>query len=253
MPREWHPLRLFVDEDDRRHPTILFWLFFIPFMAIVVAGCYAVLNRTAEQTRVAAALTGTPALTAADTSTPAATSTPQPPTGEPTPTQYVYDDPSGWEFVERTDPSGTTYLDLQDWQREQVWHAFEEFWNLYNHNEGGLPDWEAIEPYIAGTFVDFVLGEYGRAEETGRYVYLVERLEDIPHRALVLESPEPGNVRVRAILVMERSYQVEYRDVDTGMILEDGKWLPYAAWEFTMAFQTDRWVVEEETHEVFQE
>ena len=30
MPREWHPLRFFVREDGRQHPTILFWLFLVP-------------------------------------------------------------------------------------------------------------------------------------------------------------------------------------------------------------------------------
>ena len=253
MPREWHPLRLFVRENGRPYPTILFWLFFVPLLAIIVAGCYAVLNRRAEQTRVAAALTRTPTAPATETSAPASTSTPEPPTGEPTATGYVYDDPSGWEFVERTDPTGTTHLDLQDWQKEQVWHAFEEFWNLYNHNESGLPEWEVIEPYIAGLFVDFARGDYDSALDRGRYIYLVERLQDIPHRAMVLESSEAGDVKVRVILVMDRSYQVQYRDVDTGAIVEEGKWLPYATWTFVMSFRDGRWVIEQESHELFAE
>jgi len=253
MPRDWHPLRFFVREDGRRYPTILFWLFFVPLLALVIAGCYAALNRRAEQTRVAAALTGTPTATATETPAPAPTHTPGPPTGESTPTEYVYDDPSDWEFIERTDPTGTTYLDLEDWQKEQVWHAFEEFWNLYNHNEGGLPDWEAIEPYIAGSFIDFVRGDYDSALETGRYIYLVERLADIPHRAMILESSGPEGVKVKVILVMERSYQVQYRDVATGAIAEEGKWLPYRTWNFTMSFRNGRWVIEQESHEPFAE
>lgn len=253
MPRDWHPLRFFVREDGRRHPTILFWLFFVPVFTIVVAGCYAVLNRRAEQTRVAAALTKTPTAASMETSVPVATSTPGAPTGEPTATPFVYDDPSGWEFIERTDPTGKKYLDLQDWQKAQVWHAFEEFWNLYNHNESGLPDWEAVEAYVTGSFVEFVRGDYDRAQETGRYIYLAERLEDIPHRAMVLQSAGPRDVKVKIILVMERSYQVQYRDVGTGVILEQGKWLPYATWNFIMSYQDGRWVIEEESHELFPE
>src|SRR3990172_6767637 len=156
MPRDWHPLRLFVREDGRRYPTILFWLFLVPLLALVIAGCYAVLNRRAEQTRVAAALTGTPTATATEAPAPAPTHTPGPPTGEPTPTEYVYDDPSDWEFIERTDPAGTTYLDLQDWQKEQVWHAFEAYWDLWYRSEDGLTPYEEVEAYIAGSFAEGV-------------------------------------------------------------------------------------------------
>jgi len=251
MPRDWHPLRFFVREDGRRHPTILFWLFFVPVGIILIAGGCAVLNRRAELTRVAAALTGTP--TPAETVLPTATVTPRSPTLESTATPFVYDDPSDWEFVERTDPTGKKYLDLQDWQREQVWHAFEEFWNLYNHNERGLAHWEAIEPYVTGSFVEFVRGDYDRALETGRYIYLVERLQDIPHRAMVLESPGPADVKIKIVLVMERSYQVQYRDVATGAILEEGKWLPYATWTFILSYQDGLWVIEQESHELFPE
>lgn len=251
MPRGWHPLRFFVREDGRPYPTTLFWLFFVPVFIILLAGGCALLNRQAEQTRVAAALTGTPPV--AETEVLRVTATPRSPTPVSTATQFVYDDPSGWEFVERADPTGKKYLDLQDWQREQVWHAFEEFWNLYNHNEGGLPDWEAIEPHITGSFVEFVRGEFDRALENGRYIYLVERLEDIPHRAMVLESPEPEHVMVKIILVMERSYQVQYRDIATAAILEEGKWLPYSTWSFIMSYRNGLWVIEQESHELFPE
>jgi hypothetical protein len=251
MPRDWHPIRFFVREDGRRYPTILFWLFFVPLLALVIGGCYAVLNRRTEQIRLATALMGTPTPAATETSAPTATSTPGLATGEPTPTEYVYDDPSSWEFVERTDPSGTTYLDLQDWQKEQVWHAFEEFWDIYNRNETGLPSWETLEPYIAGAFVDFARGDYDSALGTGRYIYLVERVEDIPHRAMILGSSGREGVKVKVIFVMERSYQVQYRDVTTGAVVEDGKWLPYQTWNFIMSFRNRRWVIEQENHELF--
>jgi hypothetical protein len=244
-------LRIFVREDGRPYPTILFWLFFVPVLIILLAGGCAVLNRRAEQTRVAGALTGTPP--PAETAAPSASATPRAATLVPTATQFVYDDPGDWEFVERTDPTVKKYLDLQDWQREQVWHAFEEFWNLYNRNEGGLPDWATIEPHIRGSFLELVRGEFDRALESGRYVYLVEKIEDIPHRAMVLESPAPEDVKVKIILVMERSYQVQYRDVATGAVLEEGKWLPYRSWSFIMSFRGGNWVAEEEIHELFPE
>lgn len=251
MPRGWHPLRFFVREDGRPYPTILFWLFLVPLVVILLAGGCAVLNRAAEQTRVAAALTGTPTLV--ETVVPAATATPRSPTPEPTATQFVYDDPSSWEFLERTDPTGKKYLDLQDWQREQVWHAFEEFWNLLYHNESGLPDWAAVEPYVAGSFVDFAQGTYDFAEENGKYLYILESVGDIPHRAVVLDSAEDGDIQVKVILGMERSYQIQYRDPKTGVVLEEGKWLPYKSWSFIMSFQNGHWVIHEEEHELFEQ
>jgi len=251
MPREWHPLRFFVREKGRPYPTILFWLFFVPLLAVVIAGCYAVLNRRAEQTRVAAALTRTPTATATETSVPASASTPELPTAEPTATEFVYDDPSGWEFIERTDPTGSTYLDLQDWQKEQVRHAFEEFWNLLYHNENGLPEWDEVEPYVAGPFVDFARGTFDFADQNGRYLYIVEGIEDIPHRAIVLRSSGDGGVEVGVVLGMERSYQIEYRDPETGQVLEQDKWLPYETWSFVMSFQDGHWVIQEEEHESF--
>ena len=128
MPREWHPLRFFVREDGRPHPTILFWLFLVPMLVIVMAGCYLMADNRARQDATAALLTRTPTLEVA-TMAPTGTLTLPPPTGVPQPTPFVYDNPEGWEFVEKTDPTGKTYLDLQDWQKQQVWHAFTEFWN----------------------------------------------------------------------------------------------------------------------------
>jgi hypothetical protein len=251
MPRDWHPIRFFVREDGRRYPTILFWLFFVPLLALVIGGCYAVLNRRTEQIRLATALTGTPTPAATETSAPTATSTLGLATGEPTPTEYVYDDPSGWGFVERTDPGGTTYLDLQDWQKEQVWHAFDEFWNLLYHNDNGLPAWEQLEPYVAGSFIEFAKGTFDYADQNGKYLYIVEGINDIPHRAIVLRSAGDGGVQVGVILGMDRSYQIQYRDPVTGQVLEQDKWLPYETWSFVMIFKDGHWVIQDEEHEAF--
>jgi hypothetical protein len=248
MPREWHPLRFSVSEDGRRHPTILFWLFLIPLMGIAVAGCYAVLNRRAEQTRVAAVLTGTPTHAATDTSAPGATSTPGPPTGETTPTQYVYDDPSGWEFVERTDPAGTTYLDLQDWQREQVWHAFEEFWNLRYRAEHGMTPIEQILPLVTGRYLEGVQYDYDYAAQNGEYVYLVQPLSDLSH-AMLLDSAEGGTVRVKVLLVSEVGFALERRETSTGQVLSTNERFPYRTWDFMLTFMDGRWVVEDSTAE----
>ena len=122
-----------------------------------------------------------------------------------------------------------------------------------NRSEGGLPDWELIEPYVAGSFVGYVRGDYDHALETGAYIYFLDRLEDIPHRAMVLESSEPGNVKVKVVLVMERSYQLQHRDVRNGAIVEEDRWLPYQSWSFIMGFRDGHWVIEQETHELFQE
>lgn len=251
MPREWHPLRLFVRDDDRRHPTILLWLFFVPLMAIVIAGCYAVLNRRAEQTRAAAALTGTPTLAIADTSTPAATSAPRPPTGEPTPTEYLYDDPSGWEFVERTDPTGKKYLDLQDWQREQIWHAFEEFWNLRYRAEHGMTPIEQILPLVTGRYLEGVHFDYDHAAQNGEYVYLVQPFSELS-RAMLLDSAEGGAVRVKVLLVSEVGFPLERRDASTGQVLSTDERFPYRTWDFMLTFVDGRWVVGDSTAEQLQ-
>jgi hypothetical protein len=253
MPRGWHPLRFFVREDGRLHPTILFWLFLLPGLTVAVAGCYTVLNRRAEQQTAAAALTKTPTPAATETPAPTAIPTARPPTIEPTATAYVYEDPSGWEFVEKTDPTGKKYMDLQDWQKEQVWHAFEEFWDLLYHNADGLPAWEAVEADVTQPFTEFARGTFDYAAVNGEYLYLVEGLEDIPHRAIVLHSASEGDVEVKVVLGMDKSYQVEYRDPQTGSVLEEGKWLPYSSWSFLMTFRSDHWVVKEEQHETFGE
>ena len=253
MPRDWHPLRFFVRDNGRPYPTILLWLFLIPALTIVLAGCFTVLNRRAEQETVEAALTKAPTPTATVTPVPADSATPSAPTVEPTATEFVYDDPSDWEFVEKTDPGGTKYLDLQDWQKEQVWHAFEQFWNLLYHNDQGLPEWETVEPYVTGSFVDFASGSFEFASENGKYLFLVESVEDIPHRAMILHSTDGGKVQVKIVLGMERSYQVQYRDPETGAVLEEGQWLPYSTWSFITSFQDNRWVIEEEEHELFEE
>jgi hypothetical protein len=247
MPREWHPLRFFVSEDGRRHPTILFWLFLIPLMGIAVAGCYAVLNRRAEQTRVAAALTRTPTPAAADTSAPA-TPTPRPPTGEPTLTEYVYDDPSGWEFIERTDPTGKKYLDLQDWQREQIWHAFEEFWDLRYRAEHGMTPIEQILPLVTGRYLEGVQYDYDYAAQNGEYVYLVQPLSDLS-RAMLLDSAEGGTVRVKVLLVSEVGFPLERRETSTGQVLSTNERFPYRTWDFMLTFMDGRWVVEDSTAE----
>ncbi len=253
MPREWRPMRFFVRENGRLYPTILFWLFFIPVLAIVVGGGYVLLNRRAGRATVIAALTKTPSPTATETPAPTETVTPEPQTTQPTATEFVYDDPSDWEFVEKTDPTGKKYMDLQDWQKEQVWHAFGEFWNLLYHNDSGLPNWETVEPYVTGAFTDFARGSFDFAEANGKYLYLVEALEDVPYRAMVLHSTEDGEVKVRIVLGMDRSYQVQYRDPQTGSLIEEGKWLPYSTWSFLMTYQNGRWVIEQEDHKLFEE
>ena len=249
MPRGWHPLRFFVREDGRPYPTILFWLFLVPALIILLAGGCAVLNRAAEQTRVAAALTGTPP--PAETVVPAATATPRSPTPEPTATQFVYDDPSGWEFVERTDPTGKKYLDLQDWQREQVWRAFEEFWNLRYRSEHGITPYEEMAPYVSGQYLEGVQLDYDIAAQNGEYVYLLQPLSDIS-RAVVLETAETGDVKVKVVLVSDVGFLLERRDVATGEVLKTNQRFSYRTWDFTLRFLDGRWVVEDSTAEDLQ-
>jgi hypothetical protein len=252
MPRGWHPLRFFVREDGRLHPTILFWLFLLPGLTVAVAGCYTVLNRRAEQQTAAAALTKTPTPAATETPAPTAIPTARPPTIEPTATAYVYDDPSGWEFVEKTDPTGKKYMDLQDWQKEQVWHAFGEFYTLYNRSDKGLTPYKVIEPYISGTFVSFVRGDYQTAERDGKYLYLEPPLEELD-RGMVLSSSSSGSIVVKVMLTSSKGFPAQYRDNLTGAVLEDGKWLPYTTWSFLLTFKDHQWVVEGESHEMYQQ
>ena len=158
----------------------------------------------ARQEATSALLTRTPTLEIATTA-PTVTLTPRPPTGVPQPTPFVYDDPSGWEFVEKTDPTGKTYLDLQDWQKQQVWHAFNAFWDLLYHNPGGLPDWAEVQPYVAGSFTQFAHGTYDFADQNGKRLYIVEGIEDIPHRAWSCGHPETTECRLLSILGMDQT------------------------------------------------
>ena len=117
MRREYRPLRLFVEEDGKRYPTILFWLFALAGVAILGACSYMVASNWLEDRSVASQLTRTPTVGPPPTDSPAAT---EPSAPEPTATEFVYDDPNTWDFVERYDPiQGKTFLDLQDWQKGQ--------------------------------------------------------------------------------------------------------------------------------------
>jgi hypothetical protein len=244
MPREWHPLRLFVDEDGRRHPTILFWLFSVPVVVIMIVGGCSVLNRREDQTGA----TMTPTSAATEPLVSSLTPTSGLPTGEPTATAFVYDDPSGWEFVERTDPTGKTYLDLQDWQREQVWHAFEEFWDLRYRSEDGMTPFQEIAPYVRGRYLEAVELDYEIAGQNGEYVYLLQPLSETS-RALVLESSEPGNVKVKVVLVSDVGFLLEVRDARTGDVLRTNQRFSYRTWDFTLTFSDGRWIVEDSTAE----
>lgn len=243
MPRDWNKLRLFVRENGRLHPTILFWLFFIPAFTAIVAGCYLFVDRRGDRATVAASLTRTPA-PATETPEPTPTPTSSPPTLEPTATEFVYDDPSDWEFVERTDPTGKTYLDLQDWQKEQVWHAFERYWERWYRSEDGLTPYEEVEPFIAGDFAEGVRSGYESSLELGQYVYVTQPLSDIS-RAMILDSAEGSNVKVKIALVSDLGFPVERRDINTGGVLETDRRFPYESWTFMLGYMDGRWVIEE--------
>jgi len=248
MPRDWHPLRFFVRDNGRPYPTILLWLFLIPALTIVLAGCFTVLNRRAEQETVEAALTKTPTLMATVAADPTGTATPNPPTAVPAATEFVYDDPSGWEFIEKTDPSGKKYMDLLDWQKEQVWHAFEVFWNLRYRAEGGMTLFEVIEPLVSGRYLEGVLFDYEFATDHGEYVYLLQSL-DATNRAMILDSDEAGEVRVKVVLISDSGFPLERRDVQTGGVLETDRKFPYKTWEFMLTYLEGRWIVEDSTAE----
>jgi len=249
MPREWYPMRFFVRENGRNYPTILFWLFLIPILVILMAGCFSWLRPDEPNATVVSTATFPPT----DTSAPMITDTPQSPAVEATELGYVYDDPSNWEFIEKTDTMGQKYLDLQDWQKEQVWHAFDEFWELLYRNESGLPEWEEVEPFVDGSFTEFARGTYNFASENDKYMYLIEGVDDVPHRALLLHSDEEGKIKIKVMLIMDRSYRVEYRNPETGEVVEDGKWLPFENWSFILSYRIDRWVIEEQESELFEQ
>ena len=246
MPRDWDPHRFFVWDNGRPYPTILFWLFFVPALTMVLGGCYLVLDRRAEQQTVEAALTRTLTPTGTITAVPTKTGTPNPPTAQPSATEFVYDDPSDWEFVEKTDPAGTKYLDLQDWQKEQVWRAFDAFWNLRYRAEGGMTPFEAIEPLVTGRYLEGVLFDYEFAKAQGQYVYLLQSLDET-NRAMILNSEEGGGARVKVVLVSDSGFPLERRDVQTGEVLEIDRKFPYKTWDFILTYLDDRWIVEDST------
>lgn len=237
-------MRFFVREDGRLHPTILFWLFLVPVLTIIVAGCYAVLDRRAEQATAEAALTRTPTAAVTETQVLEETRTPEPPMPEPTATEFVYDDPIDWEFVEKTDPTGKKYLDLQDWQKDQVWHAFEKFWNLRYRAENGMTPYEQLEPLVTGRMLEALKFDYQYAEEHDEYVYLLQPLSEI-NRAMTLKSAGTGVVSVEVFLASDFGFPLEVRHPETGGILEMDQRFPFKTWSFILTFQDDHWVVED--------
>lgn len=248
MRREWKEVKFFTEKDGRRRPTGLFWWFAV-LIGIIVVGVGLQVYQKIQDDRFNARLTPSATVPPTETSPPDATATD---TVEPSPTGYVYDDPSTWEFVLRTDPAGTEYWDLQDWQKEQVWHFFEEFWNLYHRSSEGFPDQDVLMNYVVGEYADVILEKYENLEsgEFTGYTYIEIPFEDMTGGILLGSHPGDAPVRVEVFFYFDSPMPVTTRDYETGSIVRDLEYVEIRSWTFFLIFTDDGWKIEKAEGEV---
>jgi len=225
MPRVFRPIRLFVEEDGRRKPTLFFFIFFFWILAALFMLAWTLLTQQAQRRAAAAYLSRTP--TPTPTSSPTATDTPTPsippvPSGTPTPTPFVYSDPSTWELIEVEQEDGSVKLELQDWQKAEIRHFFEEYYNLAWRSQTGMPELEQVLEYLTGNFQrNISKGVYPELIRRGYYFEyppLENLLIDISY--LHEESLDNGEIRIEITLQNPINWQTISRNVDTGEIVD---------------------------------
>jgi len=231
MPRVFRPIRLFTEEDGKRKPTLFFFIFFFWIFALIAVLGYKYLSARSASRAAAAYLSRTPTPTA--TATPTSTASPAPsttptPSGTLTPTPFVYSDPATWELVEVPSEDGSTSLELQDWQKAEIYHFFEEYYNLAWRSETGMPELEKVLEYCIDDFYDYMRDEiYPELIKRGYYLEYpsLDQL-NIFIRYLPEHSEVYGGFRVEVILVNHINWQTELRYLDSGEFHESRDYGP---------------------------
>ncbi|MBN1267629.1 MAG: hypothetical protein JXA25_19210 [Anaerolineales bacterium] len=250
MGRVWKPVRLFEEKDGKRRPGAILWM----FVGLAVIGAWAggtLVVRDVRQSRAAAAyLTKTVTPTASETPepgiTPTASETPVPsPTPiPPTEAPYVYDDPGTWELVQATDIAGNEYLDMQDWQKEQVLHAFTEYYNLAWRSMDGAPGMDEVLKYFTEIEYQVYRDEF-YPEAIRRNQYLTfPALSDLFLTISYCEdeSRSKGGFRLILLLTDLENWVSHYRNFKTGKIESESNMGP-RTFEYRIVYKDGGWKV----------
>jgi len=225
MPRVFRPIRLFTEEDGKRKPTLFFFIFFFWIFALIAVLGYKYLSARSASRAAAAYLSRTPTPTA--TATPTSTASPAPsttptPSGTLTPTPFVYSDPATWELVEVPSEDGSTSLELQDWQKAEIYHFFEEYYNLAWRSETGMPELEKVLEYCIDDFHDYMRDDvYPELIRRGYYLEYpsLDNL-DIYIRYLPEHSKAWEGFHVEVVLMNPVNWETKMRNLENGELYE---------------------------------
>jgi len=250
MGRVWKPVKMIEERDGKRRPGAIVWMFLGLAVIGVWAGGTQLLRENRQQQAAAAWLTKT--ITATASETPEPSRTPQPSTTPepsetpipPTETPYVYDDPATWELVQVTDIAGNTSLDLQDWQKEQVLHAFAEYYNLAWRKMDGAPAMDDVMAFL--TEYEYAMYEedyYAEAVRRGQYLtYPLLKDLFITISYSELEGNEKGGFRVLILVTDPVNFISNARDFNTGEVLKVTDRGP-RTFEYRLVYSGNGWLV----------
>jgi len=250
MGRVWKPVKMIEERDGKRRPGAIVWMFLGLAVIGVWAGGTQLLRERKQQQAAAAYLTKTVTATASETPEPSrtqeASATPQP-SQTPAPateTPYVYDDPATWELVVVTDIAGNTTLDLQDWQKEQVLHAFAEYYNLAWRSMDGAPAMDDVLLYFTETEYEVFKNQY-YPEAIRRNQYLTFPELDSLFMTLYYSEQETqsrGGFRVVLLLTNPNNWLAYYRNFQSGAIETESNMGP-RTFEYRIVFDEGQWKV----------
>lgn len=247
MPRVFRPIRLFVEEDGRRKPSLFFFIFFFWILAALFMLAHTLLTQHAQRSAAAAYLSRTP--TPTHTSSPTASSTPTPtvtatPSDTPTPTPFVYSDPATWELIEVEQEDGSIKLELQDWQKAEIRHFFEEYYNLAWRSQTGMPELEQVLGYLTGDFYEYIEKDvYPELIRRGYYLeypplgQLNSELSYLP-----LHSEVWGGFRVELVLSNPINWHTNLRNIAGGNLIDSRDYGPTVN-SYQMIFENSKWKI----------
>ena len=247
MPRVFRPIRLFVEKDGRRKPSLFFFIFFFWILAALFMLAHTLLTQHAQRSAAAAYLSRTP--TPTHTSSPTASSTPTPtvtptPSNTSTPTPFVYSDPATWELIEVEQEDGSIKLELQDWQKAEIRHFFEEYYNLAWRSQTGMPELEQVLGYLIDPAADYyqndlfpelirrgIFLEYPSTEHL--FIYI---------RYLPEHSEVWGGFRVEVVLVNPINWETRVHNAENGELIKIVDYGPVEN-RYQLTFEENIWKV----------
>jgi len=251
MPRVWKPLRFFAEEDGVMKPTLLFLIFAVLIGIGVFSGGILIYRDVQGQRFADSVLTGTPTLTLTLTRTPTETPVPSPTlTASPLPssTPYVYEDPATWELEERTNVHGEIYLDFTREQKDQIEHAFREYYETAWRSLDQPPVLEEVLQYLTGEeYESYKNSYYPEALERDAYI-IFPPYEEI---GIVIiysetESIKRGLLCTKIFAVHSDQWVTTQQRISTCEYIRNTNWGD-AEIVYVMIFSNGRWKVTKES------